>query len=204
MSIPIQSSTGAARLEFFSNLFYLNFSHFVVLPSGETYNHPLPDTRGIKISFHPRDSFSKMDRFLALLSKKLSSSVFRGINYRGKRIRTKIRFDKTFPRSIFIDARVAMRSLFVGATLWQGYDKRAVKMELSIKLLARRFRSLALISLQFNDDTFLYEKFSREIFLKFYRITCTQPILICFFWLLPYDFEKHYQRVKDEKEKRNG
>lgn len=97
-----------------------------------------------------------------------------------------------------------MRSLFVGATLWQGYDKRAVKMELSIKLLARRFRSLALISLQFNDDTFLYEKFSREIFLKFYRITCTQPILICFFWLLPYDFEKHYQRVKDEKEKRNG
>lgn len=117
MSIPIQSSTGAARLEFFSNLFYLKFSHFVVLPSGETYNHPLPDTRGIKISFHPRDSFSKMDRFLALLSKKLSSSVFRGINYRGKRIRTKIRFDKTFPRSIFIDAQVAMRSLFVGATL---------------------------------------------------------------------------------------
>lgn len=178
MSIPIQSSTGAARLEFFSNLFYLKFSHFVVLPSGETYNHHLPDTRGIKISFHPRDSFSKMDRFLALLSKKLSSSVFRGINYRGKRIRTKTRFDKTFPRSIFIDARVAMRSLFVGATLWQGYDKRAVKMELSIKLLARRFRSLALISLQFNDDTFLYGKFSREIFLKFYRITCTQPILI--------------------------
>lgn len=97
-----------------------------------------------------------------------------------------------------------MRSLFVGATLWQGYDKRAVKMELSIKLLARRFRSLALISLQFNDDTFLYEKFSREIFLEFYGITCTQPILICFFRLLPYDFQKHYQRVKDEKEKRNG
>lgn len=75
-----------------------------------------------------------------------------------------------------------MCTLFVGVTLWQGYDKWAVKMELSIKLLARRsFRSLALINLQFNDDTFLlrsflFKKFLAKIF-GFFRILGDKVII---------------------------